>query len=204
MYSKINKLLLSDNVVHEVPAGLPKSLVHLNLNKNPIKSMDQLSRAVGLQVLSRCGLAMYPALDVSGNELLNDLDPVALVATCRLYWLNVIGCTALFRLLESRCRCLSAVQWTRNHKILMFGMPPCPVANGTSVTDKCTAPTALHQAMTLFERCTDEWDRRNTYHRSIGLWLVITVVEVTVPMYVRWRNCRDAISKAGSDMHSDE
>jgi hypothetical protein len=54
---------------------------------NPIKRMDQLSRAVGLQVLklSSCSLAKYLALDVmpslveldvSGNELLNDLDPV--------------------------------------------------------------------------------------------------------------------------------
>uniref|UniRef100_A0A2S2Q266 Leucine-rich repeat and immunoglobulin-like domain-containing nogo receptor-interacting protein 2 n=1 Tax=Sipha flava TaxID=143950 RepID=A0A2S2Q266_9HEMI len=225
MYPKIKELLLSDNVVHtikpgslsvldklelldlsgnalyEVPAGLPKSLVHLNLNMNPIKRMDQLSRAVGLQVLklSRCGLVKYPALDVmpslveldvSGNDLLNDLDPVTLAATCRLSWLNVTGCTTLFQRPESRCRCLSAVKWTRNHNIQVFGMPPCPVANGTSVANKCTAPTALHKTTALFERCMDEWDRRNTFRWSIGLWLVIMVAIVTVPMYVRWRNQR--------------
>lgn len=210
IYPKIKELLLSDNVVHtiesgaltvldelelldlsgnalqEAPVGLPASLVHLNLNKNPVKHMERLSRAVGLQVLklSNCDLGQYPALgvmpnlvelDVSNNELLDDLDPVKLAATCRLTRLDVTGCTALFQGPESRCRCLRVVEWTQTYKIRVLGMPPCPAAEDGGDADNCTATAATDEARAVFKNCMVEWEHRNTPYWAIGLGLVIAV-----------------------------
>lgn len=214
IYPKIKELLLSDNVVHtiesgslavldelelldlsgnalqEAPVGLPASLVHLNLNKNPVKHMERLSRAVGLQVLklSSCDLTEYPALglmpnlvelDVSDNELVADLDPAKLAATCRLTRLDVTGCTALFQRPESRCRCLRAVEWAHTYKIRVVGMPPCPPAvddgGGGVDADNCTAAAATDEARAVFKNCMVEWEHRNTPYWAIGLGLAIVV-----------------------------
>lgn len=185
---ELEVLDLSDNALQEAPVGLPASLVHLNLNKNPLKHTERLSRAVGLQVLrlSRCDLPGYPALglmpnlvelDVSDNEALADLDPVQLAATCRLTRLDVTGCAELFRVPSSRCRCLRAVEWTRTYKIRVVGMPSCPDADDATAAaaeaDNCTA--AMDDARAVFKNCMAEWEHRNTPYWAIGLGLVIAV-----------------------------
>lgn len=193
--SELKTLDLSQNAVSEVPAGLPKSLVTLYLSGNPVASMRNLDRAVGLQVLhlKSCDLDGYPALgllpnlvelDVSNNGRIRDLDPVQLAGTCRLTKLNVTG-ARLFpdKRPGSHCRCRRVEEWARTYKIQLFGVGPCP---GPADADKNggdddpaseNCARAPDEALAVFKACIAEWEHRNTPYWAIctGLAVVVAV-----------------------------
>lgn len=191
--SDLKTLDLSQNAMKEVPAGLPKSLVTLYLNGNPVVDMRNLDRAVGLQVLHlrSCDLNGYPALgllpnlvelDVSNNGRIRDLSPVQLAGTCRLAKLNVTG-ARLFPADRpgSHCRCRRVHEWAHTYKIQLMGVGPCPEPlaadkNGGDDdpgTENCAR--APDEALAVFKACMAEWEHRNTPYWAICTGLAIVV-----------------------------
>lgn len=192
--TELEMLDLSQNAVKEVPAGLPKSLKKLYLAGNPVADLQNLYRAVGLEVLSLKGseLNAYPKLgllpnlvdlDVSENVGIRNVEPEQLANTCRLAKLNVTDCTELFPAGRpgSHCRCRRVVEWANTYKILISGLASCPepVAADSDGGDddpksiNCTrAPEA---AGATFKACMAEWEHRNTPYWAIGSGLAIVV-----------------------------
>ncbi|XP_060839218.1 uncharacterized protein LOC132920675 [Rhopalosiphum padi] len=196
--SELDYLDLTQNAVKAVPAGLPKSLTHLNLNANPVEDVRQLVSAVGLRTLQLrgCDLKAYPALgvmpnlvtlDVSENGEIADLDPAQLAVTCRLARLNVTGATRLFRPGQpgAHCRCRRVVQWTETHKVAVYGLGhpvQCPEpVDGDGEADERDDPNSdacartPEQALAVFKECMAEWEHRNTPYWAIGSGLAIAV-----------------------------
>lgn len=178
---------LSENAIHEVPAGLPKSLHKLYLGANPVTDMSHLASALGLQMLSLrgCDLPGYPSLDllpnlveldVAENGKIVDLDPVQLAGTCRLARLNVTG-TSLFQSGEPGlyCRCRRVEDWLQANKIYVYGMAPCPspVNDYEAADENCTR--VPDEARAVFKKCLAEWEHRNTPYWAIGSGLVIVI-----------------------------
>ncbi|XP_029342601.1 decorin [Acyrthosiphon pisum] len=196
--AELETLDLSQNAIKEVPAGLPKSLIQLKLNGNPVLDMWQLETAVGLRVLQLrgCDLKAYPALgimpnlvnlDVSENAEIYDLDPAQLAVTCRLARLNVTGATNLFRpgTPGAHCRCRRVVQWAHTYKVTVFGLGQCPdPLAGDGETDIHDDPKdeacarTPEQALAAFKECMAEWEHRNTPYWAIVSGIVIVVARV--------------------------
>lgn len=219
---ELEMLDLSQNAVKEVPAGLPKSLIQLKLNGNPVADMRQLATAVGLRVLQLrdCDLKAYPALgimpnlvslDVSENGEIVDLEPAQLALTCRLARLNVTGATNLFRpgTPGAHCRCQRVVQWAHTYKVTVYGLGHCPdPVAGDGETDVSDDPKseacarAPEQALAAFKECMAEWEHRNTPYWAIGSGLAI-VVGVLLALCVCMRRRRRRRRRGNADkVHS--
>jgi len=195
LLTELETLDLSQNAIKEVPAGLPKSLIQLKLNGNPVLDVRHLQTSVGLRVLQlrNCDLKAYPALgimpnlvnlDVSENVDIVDLDPAQLAATCRLARLNVTGATRLFRpgTPGAHCRCRRVIQWLNTHKVTAFGLDHCPeplAEDGETdihddPKDEACSRTP-EQARVVFKECMAEWEHRNTPYWAIASGIVIAV-----------------------------
>lgn len=189
----LETLDLAHNVLKEVPAGLPGSLVALYLDGNPLTDIRNLDRAAGLRVLglNRGRLDEYPRpglvpnlveLDLSDNYRIAELDPVRLAGTCRLTKLNVTD-IEMFpgRLPGSHCRCRRLVQWAVAHNVLLVGMDPCPKPldenddydDDHHHDDRCAGPP--DEARAVYDTCMDV---RGTPYRAklVGAASVVVVV----------------------------